>query len=49
MVITLEELTLIICGIGLAICLIGLKVTPTYLSDRKKRYIQPPRGKGVAQ
>lgn len=47
--VTLESLTLIICGIVMAICLIGLKVTPTYLSNRTKRYIQPPRGKGVAQ
>lgn len=45
--ITLEELTLIICGIVGAICLIGLKVAPTYISNRKKRYIQPPRGKGL--
>lgn len=43
--ITLETLTLIICGILGVICLIALRVSPTYISDRKKRYIQPPKQK----
>lgn len=43
--VTIEELTLYICGILLTVCVVALKIVPTYLSNRKKRYIQPPRGK----
>lgn len=42
--VTLENLTMIICGVMLAICLIAFKVAPSYVTDRKNRYIQPPRG-----
>jgi hypothetical protein len=43
--VTLENLTMIICGVMLAIFLIAYKLAPSYVVDRKNRYIQPPRGK----